>query len=313
MASSVTAGISRIAYRLPSRRLGLPALERDGHIASARALRDLGFGGCYVLEDPGGLEELLVGAGDDALATIARDQVDAVLLYSGLGGWGTPRHRSTLARFRYPAARIADRLGLAQAAPLGLSQQGCSGLLASIDLAASLVRSSDRRAILCLAADALGNGSSREVMHSLMSDAAAALLVERDGSRNQIVRFHQVAAPAYWDTPRKRDELIAAYFPLAKRAILETLEGAGLALGDVRWFVPSNVGIVSWRILGDLLAVRDERIWLENVARVGHTVSCDNAINLADMERRGALRRGDLVLLFTFGFGATWTSLLLRH
>ena len=290
----------------------LTSLERDGRVASASKLRQLGFASCYVLDDPRSLEALVVAAAEDALAGVARTEVDTVLVYSALGGWGTARGGSTLARFRYPAARIADRLGLESAAPIGLSQQGCNGLLASVDLARALLTASDRRAVLCLAADALGTGQ-REVLHSLMSDAAAALLVERDSPRNEIVHFHQLSAPAYWDTPRQRDELVAAYFPLARHAIGETLDACGLKTADVRWFVPGNVSILSARILADLLPVKEERMWLANVARVGHTVSCDNAINLADMERQAVLGRGDLVLLFTFGFGASWTCMLLRH
>jgi 3-oxoacyl-[acyl-carrier-protein] synthase III len=31
------------------------------------------------------------------------------------------------------------------------------------------------------------------------------------------------------------------------------------------------------------------------------------------MNREGALTQGDYLLLFTFGFGASWTSLILQH
>jgi 3-oxoacyl-[acyl-carrier-protein] synthase-3 len=150
-------------------------------------------------------------------------------------------------------------------------------------------------------------------MHSLVSDAAAAVLVEREAQQDRILAFHQISAAAYWDTPRRMNELLAAYFPLAERAIREGVAAAGLSLGDIRWFVPSNVSPRSWRILAGILRVPLDRAWLANVPRVGHTISCDHVVNLVDMAREGALRPGDHLLLFTFGFGASWSTLALRH
>jgi 3-oxoacyl-[acyl-carrier-protein] synthase III len=146
-----------------------------------------------------------------------------------------------------------------------------------------------------------------------MSDAAAAVVVERGSPRNQIVSFHQLGQPAYWDSPLQERELIAAYFPMAQRAICGAVEKAGLRLADIRWIVPSNVSLRSWTILAELLGIPANRIWSKNIARVGHTVCCDHVINLSDMSREGALTRGDYLLLFTFGFGASWTSLILQH
>jgi 3-oxoacyl-[acyl-carrier-protein] synthase III len=150
-------------------------------------------------------------------------------------------------------------------------------------------------------------------MYNVMSDAAAAVLVERDSPRNQLITLHQLSQPSYWDSPRNERELIASYFPMAQRAICGAVEQAGLRLSDLRWIVPSNVSLRSWTILAELLGVPPDLVWSKNIARVGHTVSCDHVINLADMEREGALQSGDYLLLFTFGFGASWTSMILRH
>jgi 3-oxoacyl-[acyl-carrier-protein] synthase-3 len=100
---------------------------------------------------------------------------------------------------------------------------------------------------------------------------------------------------------------------MAKLAIVEALERARLTLADIRWFVPSNVSLRSWRILAEVLGVGADKICTEMIASAGHTVSCDHIINLVEMERAGALRRGDHLLLFTFGFGASWSVLIIRH
>ncbi len=233
-----------------------------------------------------------------------------------IDGWRAFSYRYehfVLERFRYPVAKLADRLQLPHANAMALSQQGCSGLLSTINIAARMVQAGDPAAALCVAGDALPKNANREIMYNVMSDAAAAVVVERGSPRNQIVSFHQLGQPAYWDSPQQERELIAAYFPMAQRAICGAIEQAGLRLSDIRWIVPSNVSLRSWTILADLLRIPAARIWSKNIARVGHTVSCDHVINLRDMSRDGALSRGDHLLLFTFGFGASWTSLILQH
>jgi len=310
-------GISHVAYRLPKSRKTLAGLKRSKQIrSSVKFLRELGFTYAYLSEAPDRFDELLVGAAEEAMADSGHSpaQIGTLFLYSGLNPPApSARSASVLERFRYPVAKLADRLQLPHANAMALSQQGCSGLLSTINIAARMVQAGDPAAALCVAGDALPKNANREIMYNVMSDAAAAVVVERGSPRNQIVSFHQLGQPAYWDSPQQERELIAAYFPMAQRAICGAIEQAGLRLSDIRWIVPSNVSLRSWTILADLLRIPVARIWSKNIARVGHTVSCDHVINLRDMSRDGALSRGDHLLLFTFGFGASWTSLILQH
>jgi 3-oxoacyl-[acyl-carrier-protein] synthase III len=311
-----SAGISRIAYRLPACRRALPELEAQGRIASpAGVLDDFGFRSCHEIEHHDELFELLAGAGCDLLqdAELLSDDVGMLYLVFGLPVTRTSDDRGLLGRFRYPAARLHHELGLKRAGALAISEQGCSGLLSTLDMAARLLASSESPAALCLAGDALPAGSPREIMYNLMSDAAAALLVERDSPRNRILAFRQQTQTYYWDTPEREQELLAAYFPMAQRAIAACLTGAGLDVSEIDWFVPHNVSLRSWEILAKLLGIPEERVWTRNISRIGHTISCDHAINLADMEREGALTPGDRLLLFTFGFGASWSCMILEH
>ena len=100
-----------------------------------------------------------------------------VAVHIGGGLINLPRADNPLELFRYPAARAHHLLGLGQAPVMALSQRGCSGLLSAVDMAAQLLQTAERPAILCLAGDALPAGGRREIMYNLMSDAAGALLV----------------------------------------------------------------------------------------------------------------------------------------
>ena len=293
------------------------ALKRSKQVrSSVTFLSELGFAYGYVADEPDRFNELLVAAAEQAMADSGRPpaQIGTLFLYSGLNPHAPgSRDAGILERFRYPVAKLADQLELPHANAMALSQQGCSGLLSAINLAARMVEAGDQPAALCVAGDALPPNTNREIMYNVMSDAAAAVVVERGSPRNRIVAFHQLGQPAYWDTPHRERELIAAYFPMAQRAICSAIEQAGLRLSDIRWIVPSNVSLRSWTILAELVGIPMSRIWSKNIARVGHTICCDHVINLCDMSQEDALAGGDHLLLFTFGFGASWTSLILRH
>lgn len=312
-----TPGLSHIAYRLPGSPRPLAALARQERLASAPDfLADIGFGTCFVADAPGEVGALALDCGEAVLAArpAGRSGVGWLLWYSGLDAAPEAQEKNNiLDRFRYPAARALDRLGLPGACGMGVAQQGCSGLLSSIHLACSLLHTGAAEAVLCLASDALPAGAPREVLYNVMSDAAGAVVVEKHAAKNRILHFRQHAMPYLWDTPRHTHEVLAAYFPLAQRTILGTLEQAGRSVEEVAWFVPHNVSARSWNVLADLLGVCPGRVWMDNIGRVGHTVSCDHLINLHDMEAAGALRKGDLLVLFTFGFGASWTCMLLEH
>ena len=46
---------------------------------------------------------------------------------------------------------------------------------------------------------------------------------------------------------------------------------------------------------------------------MGHTIAADNFINLRDATDSGLIRKGDLLLLFTFGYGLNWSCMVVEH
>lgn len=312
-------GITHLAYKLPDSKISLEKLESDHKTSSpAKLLREFGFENCYTQNNSDDLNKLIIEAGEEILqqSKISPEEIKTLFLYSGLGEILTANPKTeeqTLKLFRYPIAEAKYKLGLLNANTIATSQQGCSGLLSTIVLASQLMESSGQEKTLCLTGDALPHDAPREIMYNIMSDAGAAILLEKNASKNKIVHFHEQHQPYYWDTPNHKDELLASYFPMAERTIANCLKEAGLSISDIKWFVPHNVSLRSWKILADLLHIPMEKIWTSNIARVGHTVSCDHIINLVDMERDKLLKKNDYLVLFTFGFGASWSCLILQH
>ena len=197
---------------------------------------------------------------------------------------------------------------------LGVTQQGCASVLSGLRLARSLILAEDDvETVLCVGADAFPEICRREVIYNVISDGACAALLSRQAPTNQFVSFAQITKGAYWDSGNLENEIVAAYFPTARTVIQQALEKARLTLDDIAWILPHNVSMRSWEILLGLLNFPRERFYSENIARKGHTIAADNLINLTDATDAGLVRKGDYLLLFTFGFGLNWSCLILQH
>jgi 3-oxoacyl-[acyl-carrier-protein] synthase-3 len=214
----------------------------------------------------------------------------------------------TTERFRFPATRLQYELGLTRASVLALDQLACAGLFGAIRVARSLCLSEGVERVLCVSAEFFPAEAGREAIFNCTSDAACAVLVERGGERNRLVAGAHVTKGYYWDADVLRDQIVASYFPTARHVIEHTLAHAGWADG-VDWLIPHNVSRRSWEILRSLTGLTRVRFWGENLARDGHTLAGDNFINLRDALASGAVRPGERLLLFCYGFGAHWTGL----
>jgi 3-oxoacyl-[acyl-carrier-protein] synthase-3 len=150
--------------------------------------------------------------------------------------------------------------------------------------------------------------AGREAIFNCTSDAACAVLIERNGERNRLVSATTVTKGYYWDVDALRDEIVASYFPTARHVMLKTIADAGWAPGDVDWIIPHNVSMRSWQILSGLIRLPKARLFTDNIARHGHTLAGDNFINYRDAIDGGCIKQGQRVVLFAYGFGAQWTG-----
>jgi len=220
-------------------------------------------------------------------------------------------HRTT-ARFRYPGTRLQHELGLVRAASFGLDQLACTTLLGAVRVARALCLAEGIERALCVASEFFPADAGREAVYNCTSDAAVAVLVEREGSRNRIVSCTHVTKGYYWNPDALSDQIVASYFPTAKHVIERTIAEAGWSAADVDWVIPHNVSLRSWQVLLGLAGLSGAEIWTENIADLGHTLAGDNFINLHDALAADAIHAGDRLLLFSYGYGAHWTALALE-
>ena len=312
----VIAGISYVfpdGTRTVAELAGLSQLE-----SSARTMEAFGFSSVHV-----GTSESPYDLAREAVARLLADRgVDpesvGLLIYGGTPGTmafspADEADRATAGfcttdRFKYPGARLQYDLGLTNASVFGLDQLACTTLLGAARIARSLCITEAIDRVVCVTSEFFPMHAGREAIFNCTSDAACAVLIERNGDRNRLVSAATVTKGYYWNTDALRDEVVASYFPTARFVAERTIDMAGWSRDDVDWIIPHNVSLRSWQILSGLLQLPNAKLWSENIAKRGHTLAGDNFINYRDALDAGAIEPGQRVLLFSYGFGAHWTG-----
>jgi 3-oxoacyl-[acyl-carrier-protein] synthase-3 len=246
---------------------------------------------------------------------IAPDDVDLILYAGALESVEPPkRSKSMMDRFNYPASRLQYELGMRRAVTVGVSQAGCASFFAAVRLAHDLLIAEPAlRRILCVASDVLPRTAKREILFNLISDGACSAMVDRSSRTNRLISYAQVSKGAHWNAREKKHEIIASYFPTAIAVIEEALRRADLDRSAIKLVIPHNVSAESWKILLRMVGIPQERLFRSNIAAKGHTIAADPMINLSDAVSRGRVKRGDYLMLFTFGFGAHWACMIVQH
>ena len=344
---STSAGIAALAEYLPPRVATLSELAAEGLLSgSAETLASFGFGSVHLAGEESNLE-MAVAAVEKLFVEndIDRDEIGLVLYATALSSsstmWNAGSPRTTKVSpdsgagsspgkgsrlepvlelnevadlFRYPATQLQSELDLPNAAVIGINQLGCASIFAALRVARAMILAEDDLiSVLCVSADKFPPSHKRDLIYNVVSDGACAALVRRGAARNRIVECSHVTKGALWDAGSLENEILAAYFPTAKSVIDRTLEKAGLAIDDIALVIPHNVSLRSWEILGRLIGCPPERVYTDNIRRVGHTVASDTLLNLRLAEESGRIKRGDLLLLFTFGYGLNWACMVVEH
>jgi 3-oxoacyl-[acyl-carrier-protein] synthase-3 len=315
----VAPAIAGISYVFPEGSRTVGELAGDRQLSSsASTMESFGFGKVHVAvaESP---YELAVAAATKLLdeTGVDRDSI-GLLIYGGTPGAMSfaaasdaeeaARGFCTMSRFKYPATRLQYDLDLRNAWPFAIDQLACTTLLGATRIARSMCLTEGIERALCVSSEFFPVNAGREAIFNCTSDAACAILIERDGTRNRLVSATNVTKGYYWDVDAMRDEIVASYFPTARHVLLRTIADAGWEPTDVDWIIPHNVSMRSWEILSSLVRLPRARLFTENIVRHGHTLAGDNFINYRDALDGGCIQPGHRVVLFSYGFGAQWTG-----
>jgi 3-oxoacyl-[acyl-carrier-protein] synthase-3 len=317
-------GLSGVAGVLPPRQQDLEELAAAGLLRSSpQALSAFGFERAHISDASYPLEDMALDAARAALADARLEPRDVDVLI-----WASARPEShirsttragrsgdgdVLQGFRYTSAWLQNALGLHNANVMAVAQQGCSTMFAALRMARSLLLAEPGlHHVLCVGVDVLPDGASREILYNVISDAACAVVVSRGCREEKWIGFTQLSRGHYCDPAASGPEIIAAYFPTARRVIEHLLVEHGLQPDNIDAVVPTGVNRSSWDILLRLVGIPGDRLH-GGLPSFGHTMTADSFLYLQDLRRRGHVPRGSRLLLFTYGFGSSWCGLLLEH
>jgi 3-oxoacyl-[acyl-carrier-protein] synthase-3 len=215
--------------------------------------------------------------------------------------------------FRYQSGWLQEAIGLDNADVIAVAQQGCSTMFSALRTArAILATEPERTHALCVAADVLPHGATREILYNVISDGACAVVMSRGCERDRWRGFRQISRGYYWDPVERAPEIMASYFLIGRQVIQELLQANGVTPDEIDVVVPTGVNRTSWDVMLHLMGIPADRLYVGSES-FGHTISADSFIHLEHLRRSGRVEPGALVLMFTYGFGSSWCALLLEH
>ena len=286
----------------------------------------------HIAADNETTSDMAFQAGTKALASagITGDMIDVIVVATT-----TPDHT-----FPNTATLLQNRFGAKNAFCFDIST-ACTGLISSLEIAFSLLEAHKKyRYALVFGAEKLScitNWADRNTC-VLFGDGASCVLLEKkddgqpssmlasalhaDGQYGNILKLPAGGSfmPASHESVDNRMHTIhmegKETFKLAVAAMLsaceETIQQAGVSSSDIALVIPHQANVRIIQAVAKRLEVPGERVYC-NIAKYGNTSAASIGICLDEAVRSGQLKRGDLILMTSFGGGLTWGAMLIRY
>jgi 3-oxoacyl-[acyl-carrier-protein] synthase III len=237
------------------------------------------------------------------------------------------------------ASTVQAKIGATRCAAAYDVLSACAGWMTGLQIADSFVRTGQYKNVLVIGSEALSrflNWKDRTTC-VLFGDAAAATLIQpcQPGDPGEILDVRVRADGRYGDhldipgggsqLPPSAETVSAGqqYIRMNGQEIYkhavksmasiceEVLAGQGKTINDVTWFVPHQANIRIIETVGKKLNIPLERVAL-NVHKYGNTSAATVPTCFEEYVMNGKIKRGDLVLMTTFGGGLSWAGGLVR-
>jgi len=238
--------------------------------------------------------------------------------------------------FPSTACLIQNRIGAKKAWGFDLSG-ACSGFLYALMTGAQFIETGRHKKVLVIGSDVMSSiiDFQDRATCVLFGDGAGAVLLEPTEEDNAILdsilcadgaggTFLYMPAggsrqPATVETVQKRMHYVHQdgrnVFKFAVKLMadvsLELLKRHGFTPEDVKLYVPHQANLRIINAAKDRLKLKDEQVAV-NIDRYANTTSATIPSCLAEAQQCGRLKKGDLVVLASFGAGFTWGSVLMR-
>ncbi len=213
----------------------------------------------------------------------------------------------------------------------------CPGFIYGLKLAKGLINGENIRYILLVGAETLSRFLDWEDRTTcvLFGDGAGAFVIGNKSEEEGIIDVYLGAdgslkdllimpgggslKPCSYEIIEKRECYIKMKGrEVFKNAVLKMQEAVDIILErnnikpeQIDYFIPHQANIRIIEALRERLKMPKEKVYV-NIDRYGNTSSASIPIALSEMDEKGLLKKGTLLLLAAFGAGFTWGSAIIR-
>ncbi len=277
----------------------------------------------------GGLTDILLPAAQEVLKQrgLAATDIDIIIIATITGDRVFPSSAAILQR----------KLGATNAWGFDLAG-ACSGFLYALVTGAKFVESGAGKRVLVCGGDKMSSILNFEDRTTcvLFGDGGGAVLLEASedesyGVLDSIMRMdgngeaylHQPAGgslrPPSIETVTNREHFVyqegQAVFKNAVKGMadvsFEIMERNSLKSEDVSWLVPHQANLRIIDATAQRMGLPREKVMI-NIDRFGNTTAGTIPICLSELHQQKKVKKGDYLVLSSFGAGYTWGSILLR-
>jgi 3-oxoacyl-[acyl-carrier-protein] synthase-3 len=314
--------IHSVGVDVPERRISNEELAGIVDTTDEWIRSHTGIGSRHIAEDGTLTSDLAVAAARKAMdkAGITAADLDLIVVATA-----TPDY------FGFPstACIVQDKLGV-RGCPAFDVTAGCSGFVYGLSVASSLLETNKGSHALVIGAETLSritNWEDRSTCVLLGDGAGAAILTRTEtGDSKVVVSFLGADGSGSGDLRLLQAERTKTFHPANPIVPLLEMNGrrvynfalqtipamvdrllklCGRRLEEIAWIIPHQANARIIEAAAKRLETSRERFYM-NIEEYANTSSASIPIALNEMDEKGLLRRGDLLMLLAFGAGLTY-------
>jgi 3-oxoacyl-[acyl-carrier-protein] synthase-3 len=322
------ATLRSIGAYAPSKVLTNSDLEKMVDTSDEWIVKRTGISTRHIAADDESTSDLAYNAALQAIqrAKIEKNDIDAVIVATI-----TPDYMCMPST----ACVVADKLGIKDVMAFDVSA-ACSGFVYLLSIAKSFIESGFKKNILVIGAEKLSafTDYSDRGTCILFGDGAGAAIVSGCQDKNlSIVDVNASSDGSFTDllitpgggskNPCSKDvldqnlqfmkmsgnEIFKIAVKTLTKDVKDILNANNITTNEIDHFIPHQANYRIIKAVQDMLEIEDEKCTL-TVHKFGNTSAASIPMAINDRYEEGKLKKGDLMLLDTFGGGLTWGSAL---
>ncbi len=235
---------------------------------------------------------------------------------------------------------VQEKLGMKNAIATAVNTGGCASFHVALEAVCALMSNSDDiSTAMLVAGDRTPTGNKIYFPITVTTDGGGALILKKNHDRGQILgienysigRLHDVwyvpglplqppKGPVdescifmHCDYDKFNKEIIPVNTFMFRKIIRSVLQKNGLSIDDIDYFIYPSFTKWDQSTFMKAMDIPSDKIYLDNLKRIGHVQECDMVINYVDAVSNGHITEGKTVMIVSNGAGFFWSAAIVRH